>query len=474
MKLNTWFLAGASVCFWLPYTASAQGRVLHVGPNHSIKELHRLPKLQPGDRVEIAYRPEPYKAKLQIPVSRVKIIGVAGPEGQVPIIEGADAVEVGWASYWSSQIAAQGIITITPPANGPKVENVTVEGLVLRGARNSGAGFKNGKGKGVGWNHAVAAIALYKCENVTIRACVIADCDNGIFGKSYGNPAGDLKRITVEWCNLHSCGVPGKDRCHNSYLEAIDTVYQFNTYGPPIEGSAGCNLKDRGAGTIIAHNRFEGGVRIIDLVDPEDGAPTFLKSRSWGRTDVYGNVIVNPPAGSASMIHFGFDGMAKNAQKTLYFLSNTVVNINTLNVPTKEGRWYTYIFKTNGAQQVYAANNIFHSFSPDSAHGSGDLRFVVEQYGEDSQFDLVSNWFPAGTQSGSVKLPNWDAQLKGQDPGFVDAKGGDYTLKPSSLCRGKATRPEWSRLEAQPSHHFDFTKKTWSKRPSTENVGAVE
>src|SRR5687768_10122382 len=126
MKTVSPFLCAGLVLVFAANASSAQKRVLRVGPTHGIKELHRLPMLHPGDRVEIDYRPEPYRAKLQVPVSRVQIVGIAGPEGQLPIIEGADAAEVGWASYWSSQIAAQGIITVTPTAKGPKVQNVVI------------------------------------------------------------------------------------------------------------------------------------------------------------------------------------------------------------------------------------------------------------------------------------------------------------------------------------------------------------
>ncbi len=461
----------------LGLASPAAARELHVGPDQRFSELHKVPKLQPGDRVFVHWREAPYAAKLAINVSNVHVVGVAGPNGQLPTLDGSNAVEVSWAGFWSNQIARQGIITVTPAVAGQHVRNVVVEGFRLTNAR-AGTSLTSGKGQASTWNHAAAGVALYKCSNVTIRACVIANNDNGIFGKSYGEPGGDLQNICVEWCNFHSNGVSGKDRFHNTYIEGIGTTYQFNHYHPPIEGSSGCNLKDRSAGAVVRYNRFEGGVRILDLVDPEDGAPTFTSHPKWGKTYVYGNIIVNPKSGgSTTMIHFGFDGMAKNAQKHLYFYHNTIIDLNTLDPIAKTGRWYAYPFKCNGAQRIHAANNIFHACSPDASKAPGEFRFLVEEYGKGTEVVLQSNWFPTWATLGDAQPDGWEAQMKGTDPGFVDAAAANVALSATSPCRRKATQLDelgWPLQEHSPNFTYDPTALTWTRRSKFANLGAIE
>jgi hypothetical protein len=458
--------------FAMPGAVHAEGRALHVGPGQRFAEVHQTPKLQKGDRLFIHWRSQPYPAKIAVNVSDVRIVGVSGPNGQLPTLDGVNAIEVPWASYWSNQIARQGIITVTPPANGPKVRNVVIEGLRLTRAR-ADSPLKQANGKASHWNVAAAGVALYKCEDVTITACTIGDNDNGVFGKSYGNAAGDLRNITIQWCQLNGNGVSGVDRFHNSYIEGIRTLYQFNHYNPPAAGSAGCNLKDRGAGTVIRYCRIEGGARTVDLVDPEDGAPTFTADPAWGRTFVYGNVLVNPLAGgSASMIHFGFDGLAKNAQKRLYYFHNTLVSC----WPKEGATWYVYPFKTNGAQELYLANNIFHGFG-DSGREPSEFRFVYDDGAKQTKVFLKANWLPSHAQKADVQPEGWEDQATGGDPHFLNQATFDIRLKPDSPCRDRAVRLNslgWPLDGHTPEHSYDPADLTWRPRSGLGNLGASE
>src|SRR5262245_44750095 len=317
-------LAALTIGLALSAGPPARGEFYEVGPQKRYANLRDVPwhKLRPGDQVKVHWREEPYRDKVHLskrgePERPIVVEGVPDKDGRRPLLEAGDAVENPHAKYFTNQIGNQAVFTIAPrgdEGDGYKPGWIHLKGLAIVGARRE-HGLTRADGGGAGWNWGAAAVALYRCEHVTISGCAISDCENGIFGKSYGDEAGNLRGITVEWCEIHGCGVPGKDRYHNSYLEGIGTIYQCNHYGPPVEGSGGCNLKDRSAGAVIRFNRVEGGARTLDLVEPEDGGPSFVDDPLFGNTYVYGNILVNPEAGAAALIHFGFDGTPANAQK---------------------------------------------------------------------------------------------------------------------------------------------------------------
>lgn len=443
---------------------------INVGIGQTYTELHEIPEIKDGDTVLIHYRAQPYKSKIVVSVSNVTIKAVYGPNGESPVLDARNAIEPKWAQghYFSDQIERQGIITVCSPKVGSKPKNVRIEGLRLTGCRAANAGFTSWEGKGVGWNSAAAGVALYACENVSIIACAIVDNDNGIFGKSYGTPERDLRGITVEWNNFSQNGVSGSDRFHNSYIEGIHTFYRFNHYFHPKSGSAGCNLKDRGCRTQISFNRFEGGARIIDLVDPEDGAPTFTQEPGFGRNDMVGNVIINPASGgSSTAIHVGFDGMAVNKQKQLMVEYNTYVTLRP-----KEGvTWYTYPFKAADGVEIYCANSIFHGFTTTGKPPS-EFRMVAGK----AWLGLVNNYLPTWAVIGdSPGVWNWDKQIRGTDPKFVNQVSADYRLQSRSPCVNQSAKKAdipWAFDE--PTFGYNPPQWTWNPRASLSDLGAVQ
>src|SRR5262249_32897578 len=87
--------------------------------------------------------------------------------------------------------------------------------------------LKSRKGKTLNYGQGASAIPMYKCEHITIRNCKIHNCENGLFGKSYGNEPGTLRDVLVESCLIYDTGVIGADRYHNCYLEAVGITYQY-------------------------------------------------------------------------------------------------------------------------------------------------------------------------------------------------------------------------------------------------------
>ncbi len=451
--------------------------IYNVGPGQTYTALNQVPwdKVVGGDTVKVFWQATPYLDKIVLNNSGTQakpiiIMGIVGPNGQLPVISAAGAIENPQAKFWSSQVSAQGIFTIAPIGYTNQVSWITIANFELKDALRENW-FINSKGQKIWYNWGAAGVAMYHATDITISNCIIQNNENGIFGKSEGWTQGDLRNITIKGNTFKNNGVPNKDHYHNTYIEGINTIYEYNKYYSPKAWSAGCNLKDRGCGTIIRYNWFEGGVRILDLVDPEDGAPSFLQDPLWGNVYVYGNIIVNPQAGAASMIHFGFDGLWQNAQKNLYFYSNTVVNIND---QTAGGRWYTYVFKCdNDNSTVWASNNIFHSFAPVAGHWSGDFYLMAGG----GRLNLGLNWVPTWTQNGNVyAIKGTQNLLKGSDPGFVDQANKDFRLKKDSPCLvGSATSNYRSKkfIPKPVQYEYDFKTGTWVVKQVCNALGAI-
>jgi hypothetical protein len=447
----------------------------NVGPAHTYAALHDVPwdKVGPGDTVKVFWQATPYLDKIVLNNSGtssapITIIGINGPNGQKPIISALGAIENPQAKFWSNQVSKQGIFTLAPVGYSVEVQWITISNFELKDALRE-SWFINSKGETKYYNYHASAVALYHAKNIVIHNCIIHNNENGIFGKSEGWANGDLRNIKVRGNTFYGNGRAYEDHYHNSYIEGIHTVYEYNTFLKPKDGSAGCNIKDRGAGTVVRYNWLEGGLRILDLVDPEDGAPSFLQDPLWGSTFVYGNIIVNPKNGGAtSLIHFGFDGLWYNAQVNLYFYQNTVVNINDL---TAGGRWYTYLFKMNNDNStVYASQNIFHSFAPVEGHWSGDF-YMMSGGG---RLKLLINWVPVWTKMGNVYELVGEANLiKGEDPGFVSQLHRDFRLKKSSDCRVGPQPPNAQYMPKFVYYEYDYDTGTWVLKTMWMALGAI-
>ena len=95
---------------------SATAATYEVGPGKPLTSIGAVPwaTLVPGDTVLIHWRSTPYKEKWVIgrqgtAVAPITISGVAGPEGQLPIIDRANAITAPGLNYWNED---RGVIKI--------------------------------------------------------------------------------------------------------------------------------------------------------------------------------------------------------------------------------------------------------------------------------------------------------------------------------------------------------------------------
>lgn len=383
----------------------------------------------PGDTVWIHWRAAPYREKWVIgrqgtAASPIRVRGVPGPGGQRPVIDGENATTPAPLNYWNEGRSVIKVGGSNTP-NNSVAKWIVIEGLDVRGARPPNT-FTDDNGTVQTYSNNGAAIHVELGEHITIRDCIIRDSGNGIFVSSFGN---DISRdITIENNYIHSNGNSGSIFDHNTYTAAIGIVYQYNRFGPLASGAGGNNLKDRSAGLVVRYNWIEGGNRQLDLVDAEDS--TIIRDDpSYRRTDVYGNVLIEPAgAGNRQIVHYGGDsGTIGDYRKgLLYFYHNTLVS-------TRTDRTTLMRLSTN-EEHCDTRNNILYVTNTGTQFSMLDDTGIL---------DLSHNWIKPGWVAAfgglSGTINNDGTQILGASPGFENEAGQEFGLAAGSSCIDGAT-----------------------------------
>jgi hypothetical protein len=412
-------------------TASSQSNIYEVGPNKPYASIGAVPweSLQAGDTVLIYYRSTPYKEKWVLcrqgtASSPITVRGVAGPNGELPIIDGNGATTRAALSYWNQERSVIKIGGANVPADTlPKY--ITIENLEIRSARPPYT-FTAANGTVTSYVNNASSIYVEKGENITVRNCIIHDSGNGFFVAS--SDALASRNLLVEGNYIYDNGNVGSIFEHNNYTAAIGITFQYNRFGPLRAGCSGNNLKDRSAGLVVRYNWIEGGNRQLDLVDGEDSS-LIRNDPRYRETFVYGNVLIEPDAaGNRQIAHYGGDSGTTSSYRKglLYFFNNTIVSTRTdrttlLRLSTNEE---TCDFRNNIAYVTAAGNTLS----------------LVDDTGV---LNLTHNYFKPGfvnsfsAMTGTVN--NDGTSVVGSSPGFVNEAGQDYSLASASLCVNAGT-----------------------------------
>ncbi len=397
----------------------------NVGPGQPLAAIADVPweTLAPGDHVMIHWRADPYREKWVIcrrgTVDQpIVISGVPGPNGELPVISGENAITPAGLNFWNEN---RGVIKIgganTPPDDLPG--HIVIENLDVRSGRPPFS-FTNDSGGSETYSDNAAAIYVEKAEHLTIRACIIRDSGNGLF---IAVNEGQTQNLLIEGNWVYDNGIEGSIYQHNSYTSALGITFQFNHYGPLRTDCDGNNLKDRSAGLVVRYNWIESGNRQLDLVDGEDH-PSTVNDPRYRETFVYGNVLIEPDgAGNSQIVHYGGDsGTLSDYRKgTLYFFNNTVVSTRAGNT--------TLLRLSTIDEHADVRNNIVYV-----TEGDGYLALLSSN----GVLDLSHNWLTQGwvdvhgTFDGV--LNDDQTSIEGLDPGFEDAAGQDFHLAVGSLC----------------------------------------
>jgi hypothetical protein len=383
----------------------------HVDENPPYQNIGDVPwaNLSAGDRVFIHWRTAPYQEKWVINAvgteqNPIQVIGVNGPGGQQPVIDGNGATTVPGVNFWNEP---RGLIKIggsnTPNNDIP--EHIIIENLDLRSARPPFQ-FTNDNGGIETYSNNAASVYVEIGQHITIRNNTIRDSGNGIF---IGANGGQTQDILIQGNHIYDNGIEGRIFEHNTYTAAIGIVYEGNHFGALRDGALGNNLKDRSAGLVVRYNWIEDGNRQLDLVDAEDSS-VLVNHPSYATTHVYGNVLMESDGqGNSQMVHYGGDSgtLADYRKGDLYFYNNTVIS-------TRSGNTTLLRLSTND-ETAHVFNNVYYGT------GNGSLLALIDGTG---QVNRQHNWFKTGWQdchcSPTGTIIDLGNNLTGTDPGFSD------------------------------------------------------
>jgi hypothetical protein len=402
-------------------------RTFDVGAGQAYAKIGDVPwyDLGPGDTVRIFWRADPYREKILISNrgtadQPIRLCGVAGPNGELPVLSGQDAT-TGPNMHFIDfpAIEDEGLVLINRDSSDSYYSRpgyIVIEGLALRSAY-LGSNYTASDGSTRGFMTSSSSVAIVAADNVTVRNCELSDSGMGLFTLSKSETEATLVRdILVEGCHIFGNGAVGEWLEHNIYMQALGMTVQYNRFGRLRDGSLGANLKDRSAGTVVRYNYIEGTQRLLDLVDAQEDAPDALADPRYRQTFVYGNVLISGPQDAASLVHYGGDtvGYEQNFRKgTLYFYNNTIVES-----ADDTDIWNTILVDAStNDEHVDLRNNVIWS--------SGTTNFHL--LGLAGQAAVGPNWISSGY------LPALDASTATVTVGTGVITGSDPMLDPITL-----------------------------------------
>ena len=257
----------------------------HVGPGQKYANIASVPweTLDPGDTVYIHWRSPAdggdYHEKINLTRAGVKgnpirIIGVKGPGGERPCLNGKDALTrttdpEGNSTHFPGN-QQRGILCFSSrartPDDTPGASWWEISGLKITGARpaydfTDSFGRKNDYQRAQGGlGSAAAGVFIDRGNFLRFSDMELTDNNNGFFGSSdnRGTTQRYVNDVILENSLLYGNGAPNNASVHNAYVEVANWTVRNNYFGPLVKDSGGSHIKDRGANTIIEGNFFDG------------------------------------------------------------------------------------------------------------------------------------------------------------------------------------------------------------------------
>lgn len=444
----------------------------HVGPGQKHATIGAVPwyALKAGDTVFIHYRPTPYYEKFLIsgrgtPMQWIRVIGVPGPGGELPIVSGNNAttsanMHYRWqAASGTSTIQHLGVVQIAAPPgdDAPLPAYIEIANLRIQDGFKTNQ-FTAENGTRANYDGFAACIYARSVQHLIVRDNALTDCGLGFYNwTGSGTHWWDgLQVDTIVRGNyFFNNGSPRSYTEHQSYTESDGVIYEYNRFGPMRSGAMGSQLKDRSAGTIIRYNYIEGSPSgwMIDLVEPENGYEALGAKAAYAQAFVYGNVMVSRGAtiNGPNMVHWNEDhqrgvGRAVRPGSTLFFYHNTVVVI------ADQPDFYSFhIFNTTWggydcpsaapAGVIDIRNNIIAALPRTAGARTPTMKFA---HCSTTNLAFGANWVSPGWLSGATASVSGGANLispANNLPGFMSPTDFHLAAGSSALGIGGALAP---------------------------------
>jgi hypothetical protein len=426
-----------------------------VGPGKAFENIGDVPMetLTAGDTMRIFWRPDAYHEKMMIggqgtAAQPIRICGVPGPGGQLPVIDGENATTRPELVFPYDGHQRRGLIIVGHPNGKPweyQPAHVVIENLEVMNA-SPPFSFVDKYGAVQTYVDAVAGIFVQRADDVTLRGNVVHANDNGLFIGTAGGVE-LTRRVLIESNYIYGNGSPTNYYHHNVYNEASDVVYQFNRFGEPRsgpQGVLGANVKERSAGVVFRYNLVEDGAHLVDLVDAEEAASSTLSMASFHETFVYGNVFVRNGTNKGSMIHYGGDSYVYSDYRkgTLHFYQNTVI-VN--NAGASDWDLPSVFELSTNDEALDARNNVFHSVAAPASLQPicmlGKRDGVVSGVANFQDDWVTPGWSPYNQLPGNLdtvvaEISGLETSFGGSNPGFSGSPSNPASLSPDAAVVG--------------------------------------
>lgn len=467
---------------WFPNRNAADSSCLdfRVGPGMEYAEIGDIPwdKLLPGDRVFVYYRATPYNHVITLQnrgtsAKWIEIIGVKDSNGNKPILDATNAIEVASTSSLNSTHSSSGMIVIVPPLDGRsnnffKPGYIHIHGLEIRNTMTPSR-ITDYTGANKDWGEFVAGIKVAGVDYLIVSGCYFHDNGIGVFINSTPDNG---ERLVSRFCHMlfnrfGNNGATGQEAygTHNSYTEAISMIYEFNYFEPNKQGNAGDSIKDRSTGHIFRYNYFKSGsANAMSLRDPQATVSIgFTQVDSLGVNCAnYSYVYANQfefiqessmvAHGDGIFVYGGFENQVRGNGKCFFYNNICVANFDAAGYDyagahTDAGGVPTFDFwNTRTLQTGVSYNNLYYSKA--ATQGGTVPPFSAFRYqGIADFYSNFTNSFkpteinPAATpNAGSVNqgnpytgtLTDLNVTLSNADPGFASIQNNDFSIMNTS------------------------------------------